>query len=131
MPGGHLDLDALRDEVAAGAIDTVVCAFPDLYGRLLGKRLDATFFLEHAEDGTHVCDYLLAVDMEMEPVAGYEFASWDKGFGDLHLVPDLATLRRAAWLDRTAIVLCDAVSDPGEEPIEVSPRALLRRQVER
>ena len=131
MPGGRLDLDALRDEVDAGAIDTVICAFPDLYGRLLGKRLDATFFLEDADDGTHVCDYLLTVDMEMEPVAGYEFASWAKGFGDFHLLPDIATLRRAAWLDRTAIVICDAVADPDAEPIEVSPRALLRRQVER
>lgn len=115
--------------VADGRVDTVVCAFPDLYGRLVGKRLDASFFLDTVEEGTHACDYLLAVDMEMEPVAGYSFTNWDKGYGDLHLVADLDTLRVASWLDRTAIVLCDAETDD-HEPIAVAPRSVLRRQVD-
>ncbi|HUP84574.1 MAG TPA: glutamine synthetase family protein [Acidimicrobiales bacterium] len=131
MTDGRLDLDQLHELVRNGQIDTVVCGFPDAYGRLLGKRLDASFFLESAGDGTHVCDYLLAVDMEMEPVSGYDIASWDQGFGDLHLVPDLATLRKAAWLDRTAIVVCDASSADDDHPVAVAPRNVLRRQVER
>src|SRR5688572_8664525 len=100
---GMLDVEALRQLVAAGAIDTVVVAFCDLYGRLVGKRLDASFFLEAPADGTHACDYLFCVDMEMEPVAGYRFANWERGFGDVHLVPDLATLRICSWLERTAV----------------------------
>ena len=110
-----------RDEV-----DTVVVGFTDHYGRLCGKRFDAGFFLESAvKDGTHGCDYLLTTDMEMEPVPGYSFASWEQGYGDVHLVPDLATLRLASWLDRTALVLCDV------EGTSVAPRSILRRQVER
>lgn len=130
MSAGRLDLEELQNEESAGRIDTVICAFPDMYGRLLGKRLDAGFFLEHADAGTHVCDYLLAVDMEMQPVEGYEVASWEKGFGDIHLAPDLSTLRRAAWLDRTALVLCDAQT-PAGSPVVEAPRSVLRRQVER
>ena len=126
-----MDLAELRGHVDEGRVDTVVCGFPDLYGRLLGKRLDAGFFLERAGDGTHACDYLLTVDMEMEPVAGYTFANWEKGYGDLHLVPDPGTLRIAAWLDRTAIVLCDARAVGSHEAVAVAPRSILRRQVER
>ena len=105
---GMLALTDLRSKIEAGEIDTVVVAFADHYGRLHGKRFDASFFLEEAAaDGTHACDYLLTVDMEMEPVAGYSYASWEQGFGDFHLVPDLETLCVASWLDRTALVLCD------------------------
>ena len=89
--------DELRAEVTSGAIDTVVVGFTDHFGRLMGKRFDAEFFVEDALDhGTHGCDYLLTVDMDMEPVEGYASANWERGYGDFHLVPDLATLRRAA-----------------------------------
>mgnify|MGYP003112389567 FL=1 len=129
MTPGLLSVDDLRAAVAAGTIDTVICAFPDLYGRLMGKRLDARFFLEDPEHGTHACDYLFTVDMEMEPIEGYGFASWAKGYGDVHLVPDLATLRRCSWLDRTALVLCDAAL--GHDPVRVAPRSVLAAQVAR
>ena len=129
-----VDIAALRGLVAGGAVDTVILAFPDLYGRLVGKRLDAGFFLEDPESGTHACDYLFTVDMEMEPVEGYEFANWDAGYGDVHLVPDLATIRVCSWLDRTALVLCDAALDGAghdHEPVVVAPRSILRRQLDR
>ncbi|MFP5320397.1 MAG: glutamine synthetase family protein [Acidimicrobiia bacterium] len=129
MLRGLLTLDDLRAAVAAGSIDTVVVAFPDPYGRLMGKRLDATFFLEDPAHGTHACDYLFTVDMEMEPVDGYAFASWQQGYGDVHLVPDLSTLRVCSWLDRTALVLCDAERD--HAPVAIAPRSVLARQVER
>jgi glutamine synthetase len=126
-----MHLDELRSAVAEGTLDTVVLAFTDLYGRLLGKRFDAGFFVESIDDGTHACDYLLASDMDMEPVPGYAFASWEQGYGDVHLVPDLSTLRRAAWTEHTAIVLCDVIDDAAHRPVAVAPRTILRRQVER
>ena len=127
-----LDLDALRRAVAQGEIHTVVTAFPDLYGRLVGKRIHARFFLDEvAEHGMHACDYLLACDMEMDPTQGYAFTSWDSGYGDLHAVPDPASLRRAAWLEGTAVVLCDVRDERSGELLAVAPRSVLRRQVER
>lgn len=123
--------DELRAATDDGVIDTVVVAFTDHYGRLLGKRFDAGFFCETIDDGTHACDYLLTVDMEMEPVAGYASASWEQGYGDFHVVPDLATLRPAAWTERTAFVLGDVVDDTSHELVHVAPRSILRRQVER
>ena len=129
---GMLSLDDLASSVASGELDTVVVGFTDHYGRLCGKRFDAGFFLESvAADGTHGCDYLLTVDIEMEPVRGYDFASWDLGYGDVHLVPDLATLRIADWLDATAIVLCDVVDERTHDLAEVAPRTVLRRAVGR
>jgi glutamine synthetase len=129
---GKLGLEDLEREVARGMIDTVVTAFPDLYGRLVGKRIDGRFFLDEiVGHGMNVCDYLLACDMEMDPTPGYAFASWETGYGDLRAVPDLSSLRVAAWLDRTAIVVCDAVKDEGGELIEIAPRTILRRQLER
>ena len=123
--------DDLRPLVSTGEVDTVLAAFTDGYGRLLGKRIDATFFLDHTiGHGTHACDYLLTVDMEMEPVAGYEFASWELGYGDFHLVADLATLARAGWTDSSAIVLCDVVDVETHGPVPVAPRSMLARQVE-
>jgi glutamine synthetase len=124
-----VDVEQLRELVSAGRVDTVICAFPDLYGRLMGKRIDAGFFLDSAVAGMHACDYLFTVDMEMDPVPGYDFANWDKGYGDVHLSPDASTLRVASWLDRTAIVLCDAHTS-GHEPVAVAPRTILSRQVE-
>ncbi len=124
--------DDLRSLVSAGEVDTVLVAFTDGYGRLLGKRIDADFFVDHTiGHGTHACDYLLTVDMEMEPVAGYEYASWELGYGDFHLVADLATLTRAGWTDSSAIVLCDVVDVQTHAPVAVAPRSMLATQVER
>src|SRR5215468_10244789 len=131
-PSGMLSESALRDLVRKGEIDTVLTVFPDLYGRLVGKRFTGSFFCDHVlQHGMHACDYLLACDMEMDPVPGYAFASWEKGYGDVVCVPDLGTLRRAAWLERTAIVLCDVVDEKSGAPVEISPRRMLGRQVER
>ena len=94
-----LTLEELRSEVETGAIDTIVVAFTDMQGRLMGKRLQAEFFLDDAvEHGVEGCNYLLALEMEMDPVPGYEIASWERGYGDFRLQPDLRTLRRIPWL---------------------------------
>ncbi len=127
---GMLTIEALAELVAAREIDTVSTVFPDLYGRLLGKHHDAEFFLERvARDGTHACDYLFTVDMEMEPVSGYRFAAWEQGYGDVHLAPDLSTLRRASWRDRTALVICE-VHTAAETMVSVAPRSILKGQVD-
>jgi glutamine synthetase len=131
-PVSPLTVDQLRELVADRRVDTVQALFPDHYGRLLGKRFAAGFFLEHVlEGGTHACDYLLTVDMEMNPIGGYEFANWERGYGDMHLVPDPRTLRVCDWEDRTALVLCDAQRGPDHAPVRPSPRAILRVQVRR
>jgi glutamine synthetase len=127
---GMLTLESLETEVSAGRIDTVVACFPDLFGRLLGKRFDASFFLESGCRETHACDYLLACDMDMEPVPGYAAASWDQGYGDFVLKPDIATLRVLPWLDGTALVLCD-VQDHHGEALGHSPRVILQGQIKR
>src|SRR5262249_57380537 len=107
-------------------------AFTDMQGRLLGKRLHRDFFLEQVDHdhGTEGCNYLLALDMEMEPTPGYEMASWERGYGDFDLRPDFATLRRIPWLEATAMVLCDVGWHDGE-PVRPSPRQGLRGQGER
>ncbi len=127
-----LTLEELRADTESGAIDTVVVAFTDMQGRLLGKRLHAEFFLdEHVvSGGVEGCNYLLALDMEMEPVPGYEIANWERGYGDFALVPDIATLRRIPWLEATALVLCDVAWHDGS-PVAPSPRQILKRQIER
>src|SRR3989440_4056947 len=128
---GMLSLDALRAEAEARTIDTIVTAFTDMQGRLVGKRIDASFFLgEVASHGIEGCNYLLALDMEMDPVPGYEMANWEEGYGDFTLAPDLDTLRRIPWLDRTALVLCDVVQHDGS-PVPASPRQVLIAQYER
>ena len=128
---GILSLDELKSLVDGDEIETVIIAFCDHYGRLLGKRLDADFFLaKAAQQGTHACNYLLTTDMEMEPAPGYDFANWELGYGDFHLAPDLNTLRQASWLKKTAIVLCDVENERPHEPVSVSPRAILRRQLQ-
>ncbi len=130
-PNGVLDLQQLKQLADTGEIETVVVAFTDHYGRLMGKRFDARFFLESAaKSGTHGCDYLMTTDMEMEPVPGYKFANWQLGYGDFHMVPDLDTLRIASWLDRTAIVLCDLEDEKNHKPVDIAPRTILRKQVE-
>jgi glutamine synthetase len=126
-----LTLDELKDEVRAQTIDTVVCAFTDMQGRLMGKREEAHFFVsETAEHGLEGCNYLLALDMEMDPQPGYAMASWERGYGDFHLLPDLATLRKIPWLDGTALVLCDVAWEDGS-PVVASPRQVLAAQVAR
>lgn len=127
---GKLDLETLRQLVDAGEIDTVVAAFTDMQGRLVGKRVAGRFFLESVHEEWHACDYLLTVDMEMEPVPGFAAASWDKGYGDFVVRPDLATLRRIPWLPGTALVLGDVLDHHGEE-LAISPRAMLKRQLRR
>ena len=122
----------LEDLVATGEIDTVVVAFTDMQGRLLGKRLHAEFFVEEMDAGHPVegCNYLLALEMEMDPVPGYEIASWEQGYGDFAVTPDMATLRRIPWLEGTALVLGDVGWHDGS-PVRPSPRQVLRAQVER
>jgi glutamine synthetase len=118
-----LSMAELRQHVQNGTINTVVAGFCDHYGRLMGKRFDAEFFVhEVAANGSHACNYLLTTDMEMDPVRGYRFASWETGYGDFHLVPDLHTLRMLTWLDKTAFVHCDV------EGVAVAPRSILQRQ---
>lgn len=124
-------LEQLKADVKAGTIDTVLVAFPDMQGRLIGKRFQAEFFLEGAIDETHGCDYLLANDIDMEPVPGYEAANWGKGYGDFVMKPDLSTLMKAAWLEGTAIILADLVDHHHHEPIPHSPRAILKAQLAR
>ncbi|MGH6898038.1 MAG: glutamine synthetase family protein, partial [Geminicoccaceae bacterium] len=127
---GNLDLDALKEQVAAGAIDTVLVCMTDMQGRLIGKRVTGHFFVDQVAEEMHACDYLLAADMEMEPVPGYAAASWDLGYGDFAIRPDLATLRRIPWLEGTALVLGDVVDHHGLL-LPHAPRSILRRQVER
>lgn len=126
---GMLTLGQLRKLIPTNEIDTVVVGFTDHYGRLMGKRYDAEMFVDSiAEAGAHACTYLLTTDMEMEPVRGYRFANWELGYGDFHLVPDMATLRRATWLPRSALVLCDVCDAKTHEPSAIAPRSILRKQ---
>src|SRR5947209_20209427 len=104
---GMLTIGELRGLVDQSEIETVLLTFTDLYGRAFGKRLDARFFLDNEEPGTHACNYLLTTDMEMEPVRGYQFANWERGYGDFHMKSDLAKLRIATLLDLNSMVTCN------------------------
>ena len=131
---GRLDKGTLETLIDDGEVDTILVVFPDLQGRLMGKRVTGDFWLHDVVTpggSIEACNYLLAVDTEMEPLPGYRYANWDKGYGDFKLVPDLATLRRVPWLEKTALVLCDLHDEETGEPVEVSPRQILRRQIER
>lgn len=129
---GMLTLPQLKAAVNKGEIETVIAGATDHYGRMIGKRFDAEFFVEDiAAHGTHGCDYLLTVDMEMTPIPGYKYANWELGYGDFHMVPDLATLRMASWLDKTAIVLCDIENEKDHTLASVAPRSILKKQLER
>jgi glutamine synthetase len=126
-----LSVEELRSLVASGEIDTVVLAFPDMQGRLQGKRFAARFFLDEVlEHGTEGCNYLLAVDIEMNTVDGYAMSSWDRGYGDFAMRPDPATLRRLPWHEGTALLLADLVWDDGA-PVAAAPRQVLRTQLAR
>ncbi|MFF7531376.1 MULTISPECIES: glutamine synthetase family protein [Streptomyces] len=126
-----LGVDELHALVAGGEIDTVVLAFPDMQGRLQGKRFAARFFLDEVlEHGTEGCNYLLAVDTEMNTVDGYEMSSWERGYGDFAMRPDLSTLRRLPWHPGTAMLIADLAWEDGS-PVVAAPRQILRRQLER
>ncbi|WP_432087678.1 glutamine synthetase family protein [Streptomyces sp. bgisy095] len=126
-----LRVEELRALVASGEIDTVVLAFPDMQGRLQGKRFAARFFLDDVlGHGTEGCNYLLAVDTEMNTVDGYEMSSWDHGYGDFAMHPDLTTLRRLPWNEATAMVTANLAWADGT-PVTAAPRQILRRQLER
>jgi glutamine synthetase len=130
-PTGYLSLDQLRDAVADGHVDTVIVAFTDMQGRLVGKRVSARLFLEDvAAHGAECCNYLLAVDVEMNTVDGYAMSSWERGYGDMAMIPDFTTLRIAPWLEATALVTADLQWLDGT-PVEASPRRILQRQLER
>jgi glutamine synthetase len=133
MEQGKLDVRELEELARSGEIDTVLCMFTDLQGRFMGKRVLPHFFLEEVlgEEGLHACLYLLAIDMEMEPLPGYRYASWETGYGDFRMIPDLSTLRWVPWLEKTAMVICDIADEETGEPVEVAPRQILKRQVER
>jgi glutamine synthetase len=128
---GRLDLDAVRSEVDAGRIDTVLIGMTDMQGRLQGKRLTATHFLEEVvEHDAEGCNYLLAVDVDMNTVEGYAMSSWERGYGDFVFKPDLSTLRVLPWLEGTALAMCDLAWEDGS-PVVASPRQILRGQLER
>jgi glutamine synthetase len=126
-----LAVEELRLLVESGEIDTVVLAFPDMQGRLQGKRFAAAFFLEEVmEHGTEGCNYLLAVDTDMNTVDGFAMSSWERGYGDFAMHADLTTLRRVPWNDGTAMVIADLAWEDGA-PVVAAPRQILRRQLQR
>jgi len=126
-----LTLDELHGLVERGEIDTVLLVITDMQGRLMGKRLHAPFFLaEVAEHGAEGCEYLLTVDVDMGTVQGFRMGSWDTGYGDFVFRPDMTTLRRIPWLERTALVVADLEWEDGS-PVAASPRQILRRQLDR
>ena len=122
-----MTLDELREAVAQGAVDTVLLAMTDMQGRLQGKRLTATHFLDEVvAHGAESCNYLLAVDVEMATVPGYAMSSWERGYGDFVMRPDLSTLRPVPWQEGTVICLVDVVWEDGSDVV-ASPRQILRR----
>jgi glutamine synthetase len=126
-----LAMEALERAVANRSVDTVVLALVDMEGRLVGKRLTARHFLESVvPHGAESCEYLLATDVDMSPQQGYGLAGWNRGFGDFQLKADLSSLRLLPWQPGAALVIADAYAESGE-PIHVSPRQILRRQLER
>src|SRR5579863_8134119 len=128
---GMMSLVQLTAAVGTGDIDTVVLAFTDMQGRLAGKRLSAEFFLDEVADHyAEGCNYLLAVDVDMNTVGGYAMSSWERGYGDFVLVPDMATLRRMPWHPGTALVVADLTWLDGA-PVAASPRQILRGQIAR
>jgi glutamine synthetase len=128
---GMLSQADLERMVAAGDIDTVIVAFCDMQGRLTGKRVAARLFVEEvAQHGAECCNYLLAVDVDMNTVGGYAMSSWETGYGDMVMVPDFSTLRLIPWLPGTALVMADLSWDDGS-PVDAAPRSILNRQIDR
>ncbi|MFT5796181.1 MAG: glutamine synthetase [Ascidiaceihabitans sp.] len=126
-----MTFDDLKAHVADGSIDTVLACFVDMQGRLMGKRFHAVNFVETSFEETHCCNYLLATDLEMATPDGYASTSWQSGYGDYVMKPDLATLRRVPWLEGTAMVLCDILDHHDHLPVPHSPRAILKKQIAR
>ena len=125
-----MTLAQLKSQIRSSAIDTVIVAFPDVFGRLVGKRFTGKFFLEQVvRHGTHACNYLLTVNLEMDPQDGFKLANWEQGFGDFEMRPDLATTRVLPWLAGSALVLCDFLQHDGK-PVDEAPRSVLRKQIE-
>ncbi|MBO9465291.1 glutamine synthetase [Tropicibacter sp. R15_0] len=127
----NLSFEALKQQVSDGAVDTVLVCLVDMQGRLMGKRFHAGHFVAGAYEETHCCNYLLATDLEMGTPDGYASTSWEGGYGDYVMKPDLATLRPVPWLEGTVMVLCDVLDHHTHEEVPHSPRAILKRQVER
>ncbi|MBV9107903.1 MAG: glutamine synthetase, partial [Gemmatimonadetes bacterium] len=128
---GRITVDELERAIRSGAVDTVIVAITDMQGRLMGKRVTGSFFLEHARHGTHFCTYLLGTDMEMTTPGGYRLTNWETGYGDWLADPDWTTLRVIPWLEKTALVLADAKDEESGELIPIAPRGILKRQVQR
>ena len=126
---GNLNFEALKAAVNDGTIDTVLTCFPDMQGRLMGKRFHAVNFVETSFRETHCCNYLLATDLEMATPHGYVASSWESGYGDYVMAPDLTTIRRLPWLDGTAMVLCDILDHHSHQPVPHAPRQMLKRQI--
>lgn len=126
-----MNLHDLKTKVTSGEIDTVLTCIVDMQGRLMGKRFHAEAFLKIVDDETHCCKYLLATDLEMATPDGYAATSWQGGYGDYGMQPDLATLRIVPWLDGTAMCLCNVVDHERHGPVAHSPREMLKRQIER
>ena len=125
-----MNRDVLSEKIDTGEIDTVLMVFPDAGGRLVGKRLTAPYFLEQADEGTHGCNYLLTVNIEMDPLEGFKLASWDQGYGDFSMKPDMSSLRLLPWQQSSALVICDLQKEDGS-PVDEAPRSVLRKQVDR
>jgi glutamine synthetase len=128
---GHLSFQQLQEAVADGSIDTVAAVLVDMQGRLMGKRFHAQHFVDSAFEETHCCDYLLATDLEMATPDGYKASSWEAGYGDYIMKPDLNTIRVTPWAEGAALVLCDVLDHHTHEPVPHSPRQMLKRQLER
>jgi glutamine synthetase len=127
----HVTREQLEQRIVTGEIDTVLMVFPDLQGRLVGKRTTASFFLDQvADEGTENCDYLIATDIDDNPLPGYRFASYEQGYGDMLARADWSTVRVVPWVAGTAMIICDLFDVASGEPIEVAPRRILQRQVE-
>ena len=124
-----LDLDQLRQDVESGRIDTVIVAITDMQGRLVGKKVQGDFFMEEiVAHGTEGCNYLLAADVDMNTVSGYAMSSWERGYGDFMMIPDMSTLRYVPWQEKTAMLLADVQWEDGSDVV-ASPRQILRRQI--
>ena len=128
---GNLTFDTLKDLAAKGEVDTVLVALVDMQGRLMGKRFHVTNFIDHSHAETHCCNYLLATDLVMSTPEGFASTSWETGYGDYVLRPDLSTMRHVPWLDKTVLVLGDVLDHHTHEPVSHSPRAMLKKQIAR
>ncbi len=126
-----LSFETLKQQVADGSVDTVLVCLVDMQGRLMGKRFHAGHFVAGAYEETHCCNYLLATDLEMATPEGFASTSWESGYGDYVMKPDLATLRPVPWLDGTVMVICDVLDHHTHEDVPHSPRAILKKQVQR